>query len=235
MAKEKRVIPPYVPYRTFRNFIDGLKPVPPVIDRGVIKNMGGSLQSQLLATLKYLQLIDENSNKTSDDLRELTTLRGDERAIKLKQILERAYPYFFPNDRSFDLAEGTNSQFSQILQKQGASGDTIRKCGKYFLDAAKDAGIRISKYISPQKAINNTGDIKTRKPIKKRIQTQKPGNEDPGIPVNNWYLVFKNAFDLLPDYSEKPKPHWSNEEKNNFINLVTAIIIAFIELDEKRR
>ena len=51
-------VPPYVPYRSFRNFIDTLKQgIPARIDRSVMGTMSGALQSQLTTTLKYLDLI----------------------------------------------------------------------------------------------------------------------------------------------------------------------------------
>src|SRR5687768_13871476 len=147
--QEKPIIPPYVPYRTFHNFVDGLNPVPPVIDNAVLRTMGGALKSQLLSSLRYLKLIDAE-NRSQPSLRTLTASKGDERKGELSKLLRAAYPFLFQDDGSgFSLTEGTNQQFLAKFQKQGASGDTIRRCGKFFLDAAQDAGLIISPYIKP--------------------------------------------------------------------------------------
>src|SRR5271165_6638743 len=50
-------VPPYLAYRTFTNYIDGLKAngAPPSrIDRSVLGAFSGGVQTQLISTLRYL-------------------------------------------------------------------------------------------------------------------------------------------------------------------------------------
>jgi hypothetical protein len=237
--KEKGVIPPYVPYKTFRNFVDGLKPVPPVIDRSIMRTMGGALQGQLFAALRYLKLIDENG-KTQESLKTLAQGKDQERQKILSQILHSGYPFLFnPVKGDFNLTNGTNNQFINQFQEQGASGDTVRKCGKFFLDAAKDAGITVSQYIQPTKISKpRTSSPKMTRPrstVEKDSQQPRENNYNIGNVGGDsqvsspWGITFKAAFDLLPEYG---KAHWTSFEREKWIVLMTALIDAYIKVDD---
>lgn len=239
--KNKPKIPPYVSYRTFRNFIDGLKPIPPVIDRSIMTSMSGVYQSQLLSALKYLNLIAENGT-TQSNLRELAQANLEERPQVLREILENSYTFLFKPENDFDLQKGTSKQFELAFQSQGTSGDTVRRCAKFFLDAAKDAKIPISQYIKPPKSPRKRSVIKKPSPKGQENENNPEGeNPDlkpppplkPDIVLPQWYITLKPALDLLPGFSMDPKPSWTATEKDNFLKLVTAIVTAYI--DEKGR
>ena len=57
--ERKNPIPPYVAYRTFRNFLVQLEKqgLPGRIDRSVLSHKSGTVQSQLLLALEFLGLI----------------------------------------------------------------------------------------------------------------------------------------------------------------------------------
>ena len=71
--KGKRTLPPYVSYRTFRNFIDGLQMgIPARIDRSYWGDRySGSSGTQLMTALRFLGLIDSHGTPTTR-LRQLT-------------------------------------------------------------------------------------------------------------------------------------------------------------------
>src|SRR5438128_10488002 len=92
-TKAPPAVPPYVPYRTFRNFIDSLKQgIPARIDRSVMSSMSGALQSQLTGALRYLGLITVSGQPTSY-LPTLVNSEGPDRAKLLRAIIAKSYPF----------------------------------------------------------------------------------------------------------------------------------------------
>ena len=66
MFQEQKTIPPYVPYRTFQTFLEFLfdEGIPDRIDRSVWgARFSGSSGTQLMTTLKVLNLIDQDGNQ----------------------------------------------------------------------------------------------------------------------------------------------------------------------------
>ena len=62
-AVSSKRVPPYVPYRTLRNFVDGFRQgIPQRIDTSpsIMGSMSGTIRRQLIQALRYLQLINEN-------------------------------------------------------------------------------------------------------------------------------------------------------------------------------
>ena len=70
----KKPLPPYVPYRTFTNFLDSLKRgIPQRIDRSLMGSTAGSLQGQLMQAFGYLNLITDDGTPT-EKLEHLVTI-----------------------------------------------------------------------------------------------------------------------------------------------------------------
>jgi hypothetical protein len=137
-------VPPYVPYRSFRNFIDSLKQgIPARIDRSVMSSMSGALQSQLTTTLRYLGLTKETGNFT-ELLPRLVNSEGPERVKVMREILTASYPFLF---NGFDLETATPRMLEEKFSGMGASGGTLDKCMLFFLAAAKEAGIETSPHL----------------------------------------------------------------------------------------
>jgi hypothetical protein len=137
-------VPPYVPYRTFRNFIESLKQgIPARIDRSVMASMSGALQSQLTASLRFLELITSTSHPTPV-LPRLVNSEGPERAKVLREIITKAYPFLF---KHFDLKTATPRMLEEQFANAGASGGTVSKCVIFFLSAAKEAGVELSPHL----------------------------------------------------------------------------------------
>src|ERR1700722_5664741 len=72
-----RILPPYIPFKTFANFLQKLKDtvLPPRIDSSLLRSYPGSVARQLKGTLKYLGLIDETGN-TQNNLTDLIKAYG---------------------------------------------------------------------------------------------------------------------------------------------------------------
>lgn len=144
MAEGQLQIPPYVPYRTFRNFVDQLREgIPARIDRSVWgARYSGSSGIQLMTALKVLGLTDADGRPT-EALERLVMTEGDERRAVLTAILQRHYRPIF----TLDLARATKAQFSETFKIYGAREGVLRKCENFFIQAAQDAGVELSQYI----------------------------------------------------------------------------------------
>lgn len=141
----KQAIPPYLSHKTFTNFIEGLrKGVPARIDRSVIGSLSGTAQAHLLQTLRYLNLIDADSEPTAA-LNQLATAQDAEKQRIVKELLIASYPFVF--NSGVDLEKCTGKQFEELFAKTGASGDTLRKTLTFFMAMAKDGGIKLSPFI----------------------------------------------------------------------------------------
>jgi hypothetical protein len=148
-------IPPYISYRTFRNFLEELKArgVPSRIDRSVMSHKSGTVQSQLLLSLDYLGLLKSSGHPT-EKMKKLLESEGTDRKAVLREIIETAYGFVFAH--GFGLKTATSHQAEELFQKTGASGETVRRCLSFFLAAAKDSGIPVSPYIKPHQRKRRT-------------------------------------------------------------------------------
>ena len=140
-----KLLPPYVPYRTFSTFIEGLKVgVPARVDRSVMKTLSGANQSWLMGALKYLKLIADDGIPT-DRLRQLVSSEGADRQKRLQDVARTAYAFLFRD--GFHLQTATPRQLDEAFTKAGPSGDTVRRCVTFFVALAKDAGLPLSPHI----------------------------------------------------------------------------------------
>ncbi len=143
-------IPPYVSYRTFRNFLVQMEKqgLPGRIDRSVLAHKSGSVQSQLFLALGFLGLIHK-SGKPTEDMKRLLTGGHRERMTHFKELLERSYPFVFGT--GFDVETATSDQTEELFRRTGASGETLRRCISFFVAAARESGIPVSSYIKPHR------------------------------------------------------------------------------------
>jgi len=143
-------IPPYIAYRTFRNFLYQLEQrgLPARIDRSVMSQKSGTVQSRLLLALNYLGLITSRGRPT-ERFRKLVTASENVRRNVLKEIIISSYEFLFNN--KIDIADASSSQVEEIFHRTGSSGETLRRSISFFLSLAKEAGIPVSPYIKPHR------------------------------------------------------------------------------------
>jgi len=147
-ADPKKTFPPYISYKAHSRFLDGLRDhaLPAQIDRGVLSGMSGSVQSAMLKSLESLALIAKDGKPTKQMQDLLKHASGSpEYKERLRDVLEATYPYLF--DDAIDLKTATTNQVQAVFRAQGVSGSTVAKCIAFFLSAARDAGIEVSKYV----------------------------------------------------------------------------------------
>lgn len=137
-------IPPYVPYRTFINFLDGLKVgVPSHIDKSVLASYSGAMQSWLKASLRAMKLIDLQG-VPQDPLYDLARAEGAPRKALLKELFEATYD---PIRKLVELETTTPAKLESAFNQLGASGETVKKCISFLTAMGKDAGVELSPHL----------------------------------------------------------------------------------------
>ena len=226
-------MPPYVPFRTFKTHLADLKEhgVPGRIDSDVLKKMPGSTARQLKTGLRFLGLTDGDDRPT-DHLRKLvSTVNTEQWTGALAGLLAAQYGQFLSG---INLAHATPSQFREHFRAAYKPADEMaRKSEAFFLQAAQEAGIEISKRIpiitrqrkSGTSAPRRNGAAKPERESKSRtIDPQKDATESLGldpllmellrrIPKNGewpqddrlrWFRVF--AVNVSAVYDDPAKP-----------------------------
>ena len=206
---EKRPSPPYLPFSTFKGFVEGLRAgMPSRIDRSLMGTMSGSGQSRVINALQYLGLISENGIP-SDTLNGLVTSEGPERQKIFSKVLADGYPFLFVE--GFDLRTMTAKHLEDQFSKSGATGDTVRKGVAFFLAAAKEAGIPISPHVA-KKPGPKKGSTRPRKSRHTPPKTPAPVPEESETLKTHqlsWEQLLLLKFPSLdPDWSDEVKAKW---------------------------
>lgn len=176
---EKANLPVYIPYKGFSFFINGLKErgIPQQIDRSIFPTMSGSGQSAMMAGLRFLNLIDNNS-KPTNKLKQLVDASSENYSTALRDVLVESYAFLTKGDLNLEFASG--KQVEDKFREQGASGSTITKCVAFFLAAARDAGIKVSSHVRPPKIarIARTNGIRKKQAGKEQCDEMPDEVED---------------------------------------------------------
>lgn len=207
-TREQHATPPYVAYRTFKNFLRSLAAhMPGRIDKSVMPSMSGGAQAQLLYALKYLGLIDQNGVPT-DKFIFLVKADGQEYQKTLREILDAAYPFL--RGSGLRLEAATAHQLDEQF-KHLATGDTVRKCLAFFIPAVTDAGITLSPYIKqPRRRGNSTGkQRKQRSPSNTDIQYSPANNGMVNRSAQSWHELLLAKFPTFdPEWPDQVKERW---------------------------
>lgn len=220
--KEKKPLPPYLSYKTFRNFIDSYA-VTPIdrIDRSAMPSLSGANQSWLIGALRYFQLIKDDGRPT-EDLPKFAKSQGQERKKLLRDILARSYPFVF---ESIKLESATPRQLEEQFEKTEATGDTVKKCIAFFLAAVKEADLTLSPLLRRMRYSRPRNRRQTATPgspgvvpsLSDELEEQEPSwitvlmakfpSFDPAWPDDvkaKWFDAFKQMMDTMKE-KEKEK------------------------------
>jgi hypothetical protein len=188
IEKGRKHLPPYVSYRTFHNFVERLQEqMPSRIDRSYWGDiLSGSTGIQLMAALRFLNLIDANG-KPLERLKPLVSARGEQRAQLLRIIAYDAFTFVL--ESSLDLESATYSQLVEVFHNTfQLTDDVSRKCVKFFIALANDAGMPLSPFIT--KRTRSTHTASGTKVIPKKV-----GNR------TNRNLIVPQVVDEIPNFS----------------------------------
>jgi len=244
-SNPKKLSPPYISWKTFINYLESMRQaIPPRIDKSMMTRLSGINQSLMMSTLLYLGLIDKDGILSTALTQLIENSAPEKRAefkTTLNKVLQSSYYFLFDTTGAFDLATSSSGDLDKKFEAQGISGQTVGKCEAFFITAAKDAGIKLSPYILEvrrrgPKGGTASGKAKSSKEKKDYSENGTGARIPPENPIefSRWYATFKSAFDLLPEFSTNPKPRWTSNEKQNFLNLVTAIITAYTDVNDKK-
>jgi hypothetical protein len=211
--KGRKHLPPYVSYRTFYNFLQRLEQhMPSRIDRSYWGDLlSGSTGIQLMAALRFLNLIDPNG-KPTEQLKPLVAAKGELRTKLLRDITNESFAFVCKS--SLDLGSATYAQLQEVFHNTfQLTDDVSRKCVKFFIDLARDAGLNLSPFITKRtrNTHSNTGIRIT--PKKGSIRTNRnsiiPQTEDE-IPNSNSYvhLLLSKFPNFDPSWSDEIKLKW---------------------------
>jgi hypothetical protein len=203
----KKLVPPYAPYRSFRNYLESLKQsIPSQIDRSVMRNMSGALQSQLAATFRYLGLVSPTGAPT-DRLSRVVNSEGAERKAALQDIAKASYPFLF---QGFDLRTATPKMLADRFAQMNASGGTIGKCVAFFTSLAKDAEIPLAPHLLVMRG-NRIGKPRRPKAEPSSSQAASPpaGPSPAELAAMPWKQLLLSKFPSFdPTWSDEVKAKW---------------------------
>lgn len=207
-SSSKKLLPPYVSYRTFLNFLEGLQQTMPArIDRSYWGDrLSGSTGTQLVSALRFLDLIDANGFPTVK-LRQLVGGKGSQRTELIKQVTHESYKFFFMSQ--VDPQTATYAQLEEAFHDNyQIASDVARKCIKFFIGLASDGGMKLSPFVTKKtRTTRPAGTLK--KAV--RMQDKKSGTQIPqqsGI-IPNGTGLDKLLIDKFPGFD----PSWPDEVK----------------------
>ncbi|MCI2423623.1 DUF5343 domain-containing protein [Saccharopolyspora sp. K220] len=142
-ATTSTFVPPYnLTFGVFMSSLDRMaddEALPSVIDRSYLHWMPGTVQSNYLALFRQTGLIDSNDVPTQ--LLHDIVYSQDARPTVVERLVQEHYAPVFEL--------GLNATAQQLLdlwrESFGQSGETRRKAIRFFMQAAKFAGIQVSK------------------------------------------------------------------------------------------
>jgi len=212
LAKDKgrKRLPPYVSYRTFQNFLEGLQQgIPARIDRSYWSDrLSGGTGVQLMSALRFLRLIDANNVPTSQ-LKLLASTKGSQRTEMLKQVATNAFDFLMHD--SLDLQSSTYAQLQEAFHNTFELTDGVsRKCVKFFVEMASAAGMPLSPFISKRlRAIRGSSGTKT---MPKKIEGR--ANRKTTVPKHPEAIPLQTSWDkmLLAKFPTFD-PTWTDEVK----------------------
>jgi len=207
--------PPYVAYKTFTNFIASLRHsgLPNRIDRSVFSGVSGANQSFLLATLKFLGLINDDGVPTAS-LRELVEKPQNEKALFAKAAKEG---YSFVFDGSFNINSATTAELAEKFRERGIGGSTIDKALSFFTSICEAAEIKISPHLKSKRGSGSAVGSTPRKYKRRKVSGETPENSviPPAAAPKTFQEILLSKFpDFDPKWDADTQKKWfENFEK----------------------
>ena len=171
--EQKALSAPYTAFQSVKTALTQFKEngTPARVDRTVLPTFSGAVGSQVMQAFKFLKLVGPN-NDTRDDLVALVeTVGTDEWTSALRNILKTSYGPLF----AINLETASPSQFSEVFRREyPGADDVVRKSMTFFLNAAREAEIKISPYILRNKKPRSNGNKRRPTPRAEQQPTAAP-------------------------------------------------------------
>lgn len=226
-AQTKPNPPPYFAFKTLTNAIVKMEEHGPPnrIDRSFLKEMSGAGQTQFIAGLKSLKLIDEDG-KPQPRLVEMVS-DPDSRPRLIGEVLRERYPEAV----ALGDTNATTDELVEIFRGYGVQGDTARKAIAFYINAAKYAGdIPLSPHFKTPTVRTGTGSNRKRgRPKKDEQSTQQ---QQPSVlgPTG----LHPALAGLLADLPKRGQT-WTRQEHDQFkaaFDALLPIAAPIVEDDE---
>lgn len=219
--QDKNITPPYASYKSFTNFVKGLREngCPSHITRSIIPG-SNSGKAMMAATLRYLDLVNDKEEPT-EKLKQLINSDANY-SEELKKILTDSYGFL--NDHTIDLRHTTTDKVAEKFRELGASGSTVSKCMAFFLAAAKDAKIQVSQYVKAPAPVRANAPRKSKNRGRSNDEDRSSDDLPPPPPPpppsrSTWQEQLLSKF---PEFD----PSWDDETRKKWFD-------AFQELMSK--
>lgn len=225
--KSRKRLPPYVSYRTFFNFLDGLQQaIPARIDRSYWGDLySGSNGIQLVSALRFLGLVDANGVPTNQ-LRDLVSARGIQRSEILKKVCSESFVFLLGN--SFNPQQATYSQLEEVFHDlYDVNGDVSRKCIKFFIELAGEAGLPLSPFITKKSRGAHSGIASkksSKKPPVRTNQNLKVPQVVEIVPGQTWK---ERLLEKFPSFD----PAWPNDVQLKWFEAFDQLLKRGIAMD----
>lgn len=217
-AQTKPNPPPYFAFKTLTNMIVKMEEhgPPNKIDRSFLDGMSGAGQTQFIAGLKSLKLIEEDG-KPRPRLVEMVT-DPDARPRLIGEVLRERYP------EAVALGEtnATTNELVDVFRTYGVQGDTARKAIAFYINAAKYAGdIPLSPHFKTPSVRTGGSSGRRRGRPKKEENGQQPQQQPPatGIPTG----LHPALAGLLGDIPKRGQT-WTKQQHDDFKAAFDAIL-----------
>lgn len=233
--KDRKQTPPYVPFKTFLRLIKSFKEtaVPQRIDASVLGKFSWSDRNALLPALKFLQLTDKDDHRTPAFIDLVQAHETPEWKTKLKEIVLQKYDEIV---KDLNIEDGaTRGQLEERFK--GAGPGVVEKCIRFYLSAAKEAEVTLSKHLITRQ--QKSEKRMQRKKQAKEIETIEDESTDTGQFPNLEDLGFKE-FELPVRGKEPVKIYipdnltqddWTNVKK--MMGPITAMIETYFGFSSK--
>jgi hypothetical protein len=235
---KKAATPPYVAYRTLKNFLAKFQQgTPGRIERGLMGNLSGAVQSQLTTALKYLGFVSDN-NVPTPMMKKFVMTPEAEQTSMLKALLTDTYPFIFGNMLEFDFSTATGKMLRERFEEHtSATGETITRCMAFLKDAAQDAGIAVSPFLRG----SNGATKKKSTPSQRRDRVTEqsstlgptPTNNNAGSGANQSPIEAQSSLLLWGLFQRLPRPGsvWPKEERTQWTDTLNNVLA--LEYKEK--
>jgi len=219
---EKVVMPPYLPFTTFDNFITeiGKTHLPTQIDKSVLGNKSGSIQSWLPNALRFFGLTDA-SNRPQPSLDKLSKLSGDERSAVYGTLVKSAYKELFD---TVDTQKGTQTQLEDWFRAKGLAGSTASRSSAFFQDICKRGGIELSPFFN-KKSVTKTSSSKRKKRSAATLNNDADGGryEEPEVSELNIPALDEKLILGLIERLPKPGDCFPRDKRDRWIQMAQLL------------
>jgi hypothetical protein len=215
--------PPYFAFKTLLNTLDQMKEkgIPTRVDRTFLVGMSGAGQTQFIAGLKSLGLID-GSGAVQPRFTELVQASPTDRKRVLGEVLRDRYPEAV----ELGTTNATTGQLVEVFRDYGVTGDTARKAIAFYLGAARYAGdVPVSPMFTTPKVTSSPGAKRRPKRSKLAAETNN-GDNPPDPPANSGGGGYSDLHPALAGVlSELPKRGrgWTVARRAEFMATFQAV------------